>query len=125
MRECLPRIMSEFKIPAKIIRICMMNLSNTTSSLKVGLETSAPFETVRGFRQGDPMSWDVFNLIMEAVIFYKSVQLLAYTDDIDIIGISKKAVTAVFFAIKKESPKVYWKTRQKQSIQQDAIPLLS
>ena len=116
-RECLPRIMSEFGIPAKIIRLCMMTLSNTTSSVKVGPETSAPFETVRGFRQGDPLSCDLFNLIMEAVIrragvetkgtiFYKSVQLLAYADDIDIIGTSKRAVTAAFSAIERESAKV-------------------
>ena len=50
-----------------------------------------------GFKQGDPLSCDLFNFLLESVlrkagvhrngtIFYKSVQLLAYADDIDIIG---------------------------------------
>lgn len=35
--------------------------------------------------------------------FSKSLQLLGYTDDIDIIGRSKRNITAVFSAIKSES----------------------
>ena len=68
------------------------DLSNTTYSVKVSAFTSAPFEIVRGFRKGDALSCDLFNLIMEAVlkragvetkgtIFYKSVQVLAYTEN--------------------------------------------
>ena len=36
-------------------------------------------------------------------IFHKSVQLLAYADDIDIIGRTKGDVTATFSAIERES----------------------
>ena len=39
-------------------------------------------------------------------IFYKSVQLLAYADDIDIIGSTMRDVTAAFSAIERESPKM-------------------
>ena len=39
-------------------------------------------------------------------IFQKSVQLLAYTDDIDIIGCTKRDVTAAFSAIEWESAKM-------------------
>ena len=39
-------------------------------------------------------------------IFYKSVQLLAYADDIDIIGRTMRDVTAAFSAIERESVKV-------------------
>ena len=117
IRESLKKVMVEFKIPAKLIRLCMMTLRNTTSSVKVGSDLSEPFDTVRGFRQGDPLSCDLFNLIMEAVIrkagvnqdgniFYKSVQLLAYADDIDIIGRTQRDVTAAFSAIEKESAKM-------------------
>ena len=41
-----------------------------------------------------------------ATIFNKSVQLLAYADDINIIGRCKHAVTADFSTIQKESEKV-------------------
>ena len=53
---------------------------------------SEPFDTVRGFRQGDHLSCDLFNFVMESVMrkaLQKSVQLLAYADDIDIIGRTK------------------------------------
>ena len=117
VREAVHEIMTELGIPAKLTRLCMMTMSNTTSSVKVGAEISEPFDTLRGFRQGDPLSCNLFNLIMEAVIrragaersgtiFYKSVQLLAYADDIDIIGKTKRAVSAVFSDIEKESAKV-------------------
>ena len=90
--------MSELGIPAKLIRLCRMTLSNSRSVVKVGMDLSEPFDTVRGFRQGDPLSCDLFNFVMESVlrkagphrsgtIFQKSVQLLAYADDIDIIGL--------------------------------------
>ena len=39
-------------------------------------------------------------------IFYKSVQLLAYADDIDIIGRTMRDVTAVLSAIERESGKM-------------------
>ena len=39
-------------------------------------------------------------------IFQKSVQLLAYADDIDIIGCTKRDVTATFSAIGRESTKM-------------------
>ena len=106
--------MSELGISAKLIRLCRMTLR---SSVKVGKDLSEPFDTVRGFRQGDPLSCDVFNFHMESVlrkarvprngiIFYKSVQLLAYAYDIDIIGHTMRDVTAAFSAIEQESAKM-------------------
>ena len=117
IRDCLYTTMSEFGVPAKLVRLCKMTLSNSSSSVKVGNNLSEPFNTVRGFRQGDPLSCNLFNFAMEGVlrkagvhrngtIFYKSVQLLAYADDIDIIGRCKRDVTAAFSAIEKESAKV-------------------
>ena len=75
------------------------------------------FDTVRGFRQVDPLSSDLFNFVMESVlrkagvhrsgtIFQKSVHLLAYADDIDIIGRTKRDLIAAFSAIEWESTKM-------------------
>ena len=49
--------------------------------------------------QGDPLSCDLFNVIMknilrECIVIAQCVQLFAYTDDIDIIG-RYRYVTAV------------------------------
>ena len=90
-----------------------MTLSNSCSSVKVGKDLSEPFDTVRG----DPLSCDLFNILLESVlrkagvlrngtIFYKSVQLLAYADDIDIIGGTMRDVTAAFSAIERASAKM-------------------
>ena len=81
------------------------------------MDLSEPFDTVQGFGQGDPLSCDLFNLVMENVlrkagvhrngtIFHKSIQLLACADDIDIIGRTKRNITAAFSAIEQESTKM-------------------
>ena len=95
--------MSELGIPAKLIWLCRMMLSNSCSSVKAGKELSELFGTVRGFREGDPLSCDLFNFPMEWVlqqlgvicngtIFNMSVQLLAYADDIGIIARCQRGV---------------------------------
>ena len=94
-----------------------MTLSNSCSYVKEGKDLSESFDTVRGFRQANPLSYDLFNFLLESVlrkagvhcngtIFYKSVQLLAYADDIDIFGCTMRDVTAVFSTIERESAKI-------------------
>ena len=81
------------------------------------MDLSEPFTTVRDFRVCDTLSCDLFNLVMESVlrktgvhrigtIFQKSVQSLAYADDIDIIRRAKRDVTTAFSAIERESAKI-------------------
>ena len=76
------------------------------------MDFSESFNTVRGFRQGDPLAGDLFDFVMESVlrkarvhrngtIFQTSVQLLACADDINIIGRTKRDVSAVFSAIER------------------------
>jgi sorting nexin-29 len=57
---------------------------------------SSPIITRNGVRQGDSLACLLFNVALEKVkdagintrgtIFYKSVQILAFADDIDTIG---------------------------------------
>lgn len=115
LRDRLFATMSELGIPAKLTRLCSMTLSNTISSVKVGNDQSETFNTKRGLRQGDSLSCVLFNLLMESIIRKagvhrtgtilgnKCVQLLGYADDIDIIGRTKRDVTAAFGAIERES----------------------
>ena len=53
-----------------------------------------------GFRQDDLLSYDLFNFDMESV--QKCVQLLAYADNIDIIGCTEQDVTAAFSTVERE-----------------------
>ena len=80
VRDRVYTAMSELGIPAKQIRLCRMTLSNSCSFVKVGKDLSVPFDTVRAFRQGEPLSCDLFNFLLESVlrkaggtIYYKSV----------------------------------------------------
>ena len=72
------------------------------------MDPSEPFDTVQSIRQGNPLSCNLFNFVIESVlrkaevhrdgtIFQKSVQLLAYADDI-IEGI-KRDINVAFSAI--------------------------
>ena len=94
-----------------------MILTNTKSAVKIGKNLSDPFCTERGLRQGDTLSCDLFNILIEIImrnaavitdktISSKSHMLLAYADDIDIVGRNLRDVTAAFSRIEKESAKV-------------------
>ena len=67
------------------------------------MATTYPLDVKRGFRQGDYLSCDFFNVLMERIIcaaslkqsgtiFYKSVMPLGYADDVEIIGRSDREV---------------------------------
>jgi len=68
--------------------------------------------TKKGLRQGDSLVSLLFNLALEGVvknagietsgtIFYKSVQLLAYAYDIDIIVRSRAALKEAFLSLER------------------------
>ena len=91
-----------------------MTLSNSCSFVKVGKDLCVRFDIVRGFRKVDPLSCDIFNFLMESLlwkagvhcngtIFYKNIQLIAYANDIDIIG---PTMRDVFTAIERKSAKI-------------------
>ena len=78
----------DFAAMSELSRLCRMTLSNFWSFFKVAMDLSEPFDTVRGFRQGDPLSCDFFDFVMEnvlrkagvhcnGIIFQNSIQLLA------------------------------------------------
>ena len=68
LRDRVYASISELGIPAKMIKLCTMTLSNSCSSVKVGKDLSEPFGTVRSFRQGD-----LFNFLMVSVLRKASV----------------------------------------------------
>ena len=112
IRSHLYETRSEF--PAKLIRLDKMTMGNTRCSVLFGKELTTPFNTKRGFRRGNSLLCDFFNLMMERIVravdlrnsgttLHKSFMLLAYADDIDIIGLNRHIVTAVFSSLEKES----------------------
>ena len=75
-----------------------MSMTNVTCQVKVDGKLSGPFAITKDLCQGNGLAGLLFNLALErairdsrvettGAIFYKSTQILAYTDDIDIIGL--------------------------------------
>jgi len=102
-RNQLYKARLEFGIPLKLVRLVQAIMEGTTAKVKVQNELSERFHIRNGLRQGDALACILFNITLEKIkrdaninqcgnIFYKSVQILAYADDIDIISRSPKSL---------------------------------
>jgi hypothetical protein len=83
-----------------------------TCCVKIQNDCSESFETRQGLRQGDVLSTLFLNVVLEVIvrranlqttgtIFNKETQLLAYADDIDIVGRSQSAVRDAYLALER------------------------
>jgi len=96
-RENLILILEEFKIPRKLINLTEMTLRNTTGRVKVQNMMKEESAINKGLRQGDAMSTQLFNVVLEKVmrhiqinkgssIYTRTLQILAYADGVNLIG---------------------------------------
>ncbi|KAF0753777.1 ribosome biogenesis protein TSR3 isoform X1 [Aphis craccivora] len=105
-RHSLINILKEFKFPNKLIKLIEATLQNTEIKIKVASELSEPATVRTGLRQGDAQSPILFNLILEKVIRAtncnngivlgkSNINILAYADDIAILGDTEETVKQV------------------------------
>ena len=96
-RHSLYAAMKEMNISQKLIALVKATMNNTQCRVKIQNKLSEPINITNGVRQGDALACLLFIIALEKVIrdatvnirgtiFYKSVQILAYADDIDITG---------------------------------------
>ena len=87
-------------------------MNNTQCRVKIQNRLSEPITIKNGVRQGDALACLLFNIALVKVIreaavsitgtiFYKSAQILAYADDIDIIGRTQSAMIEAFTSLEK------------------------
>ena len=109
--------MREFRIPEKLFKQVIMTLRNTTAKVKIQGEFSKEFIISRGLRQGDILSTQLFNLVLEFVIrkidinkggtiFNRLLHLLGYADDVDILSRNLTELKEAFKTFEVESKKV-------------------
>lgn len=116
-RDALWAAMVELGIPKKYIRIARATLLGSKSCVRVDGELSREFDVTNGVWQGDGLSSLFFNLALERVvrkaflvrpgtIANRSRQILAYADDIDLMGRSERDVAEAFRQLVDEAAAV-------------------
>lgn len=115
-REKLYEALGKLRIPNKLINLVKMTLHNTSNRILVEGSFSNQFIVKKGLRQGDPLSTDLFNLVLEAimrgsglqtaaVLFHSKHQLIAYADDVAILTRSRQELEKTFRKFEEEARK--------------------
>jgi hypothetical protein len=118
--------MSELNFPTKLKRLTETTLTIVTCCVKKQNDCSESFETRQGLRQGDVLSTLLFNGVLEVIvrranlqttgtIYNKETQLLAYADEIDIVGRSQTAVRNAYLALEGVAAKVGFKINEQKT----------
>jgi hypothetical protein len=94
-----------------------ITLRNVRCKVKTPSGITDPFDTKKGLRQGDALSYMLFNIALEkavreanldirGTILHKSVQILAYAVDVVIVARYENAVKDAFNRLEKASQKM-------------------
>lgn len=112
IRQALAQEMKNLNIPEKIIRLVKMTMEGSKAVLTTSEGTTGTIRVETGVRQGDALSADLFNIALEGVIralkctgtiATKSVQVIAYADDIVIIARNIKSLNETFLTLDREA----------------------
>ena len=109
-RKQLYKAMLEFGTPPKLVRLTQATMEGTTVKVKVQNELSESFHIQNRLRERDALACILLYIALEKIIcdaninqrgniFYKSMQILAYADDIDIISRTPKSLQEATIAL--------------------------
>lgn len=113
-REALCSAMLEMGIPTKLVNLTRMTMYNTKGRVKIQQRLTDEFIIEQGLRQGDGLAPILFNIALHKIIkemkfdtkgtiLTKEQQLVAYADDINIIGRSIRAVKGSYETLKEKA----------------------
>jgi len=119
--------MKEFKILTKLISMCKICVQKTRSVVRIEGTLSSFFENKTDLKQGDPLSPVLFNLSLQKVIQSikmvpsgikigkEQLNVLAYADDIALIGRNKIEIRKLFVEIENISRKFRLQINQEKT----------
>jgi hypothetical protein len=101
-------------------------MESTKSEVRIQSDLSDLITTKKGLRQGHSLAWLLFNLALVKVIrnagiqtsgtiFYKSVQLLAYGDDIDVIARSRAVLKEASLLLERAAGEMNLKLNEEKT----------
>jgi hypothetical protein len=110
--------MKEFKIPTKLINMCKTCVQKTVSVVRIEGTLSSFFGNETGLKRGDPLSTILFNLALQKVIHSikmvpsgigigkEQLNMLAYADDIALIGKNEIEIRKLFVEVENIAKKL-------------------
>jgi hypothetical protein len=118
--------MLELNFPTNLIRLTKATLTFVMCCVKIQNDCSESFETRQGLRTGDVLTMLLFNFELEVIvrqanlqttgtIYNKETQLIAFADDIDIVGRSQSAVQNAYLALERAAAKVRSKINEQKT----------
>lgn len=114
-RKYLWPVLTEFGIPQKLIQLIKECMNNSKCKIKVGTVISDSFEVQSGVRQGDGLSPILFNFVLEKALQKLrnenigislgngKINLLAYADDIVLLGQTEDDIKKLFRLLVEET----------------------
>jgi len=101
-------------IPKKLVQLISATMDGSKATVKVDNQYTPTLPITNGVRQGDALSSILFDLVLGAIlqkinitihIGTKSIQILAYADDVAIVGRNKNALKDTLVNIESETRK--------------------
>jgi sorting nexin-29 len=119
----LYKAMDEFGIPGKLTRTVRATMENTSSSIRVQTPLSDPSDVTNGLRQGDALACLLFNVVLQKAtndsriqtsghIFVKSLQIIAYVDDVVLIARTQRDLVEGFRSLESAAMRIGLRIKQ-------------
>jgi hypothetical protein len=97
---------TNFFILNKFIRLIKATMNDLMYHVKIGQMMNDGFKVGNGLKQGDGYVTRQLPVDVISTVFYKSVQLIEYTDDINIMGRTKIFVSEVYEELQERAKEV-------------------
>ncbi|KAJ4438113.1 hypothetical protein ANN_14052 [Periplaneta americana] len=116
-RQGLYKIMIHQGIHPKIIRLVKMTMAKTMAQVKIYGGSTEQFNIDNGLKQGDALAPMLFNLALHwmitqtgidpnSTLVHKSVQIVGYADDLDVMERSLTAIEEVYKDLEQGAAKI-------------------